>query len=51
MMRLFIAIQFDDRLIDALTGFQDNLKEQGVTGKGKALDDLYGDRECIKSAE
>ena len=41
MMRLFIAIQFDDLMIDALTGFQDDLKEQGVTGNYTSRDNLH----------
>ena len=31
-MRLFIAIQFEEHIIDALTDFQDGLRAQGVTG-------------------
>ena len=31
-MRLFIAIQFEEKILDALTDFQGDLKAQGVTG-------------------
>ena len=31
-MRLFIAIQFDETILDALTDFQDDLRWQGVRG-------------------
>lgn len=30
-MRLFIAIQFEENILDALTDFQADLKSQGVT--------------------
>ena len=31
-MRLYIAIQFEEKILDALNDFQDDLKAQGVTG-------------------
>ena len=31
-MRLFIAIQFEENILDALTDFQADLKSQGVSG-------------------
>lgn len=31
-MRLFIAIQLEENILDALTDFQADLKSQGVTG-------------------
>lgn len=31
-MRLFIAIQFEEKILDALSVSQDDLKAQGVTG-------------------
>ncbi len=40
-MRLFIAIQFDDRVLDALTGFQSELREQGVKGNFTSEENLH----------
>ena len=40
-MRLFIAIQFEKNIIDALTGFQNDLKSQGVTGNYTKRDNLH----------
>ncbi|MBQ9277699.1 MAG: RNA 2',3'-cyclic phosphodiesterase [Lachnospiraceae bacterium] len=40
-MRLFIAIQFDENIINALTDFQDNLKRQGVTGNYTKRENLH----------
>ena len=40
-MRLFIAIQFDDSIIDALTGFQSKLREQGVKGNFTSEENLH----------
>ena len=33
-MRLFIAIQFNDEIIDAMTGFQSELREKSLSGVG-----------------
>ena len=40
-MRLFIAIQFDDNMLDALTDFQDDLRSQGVTGNYTRRENLH----------
>ncbi len=40
-MRLFIAIQFEDKILDALTDFQDDLKAQGVTGNYTKRENLH----------
>ena len=40
-MRLFIAIQFDDSILDELTNFQEDLKRQGVTGNYTARENLH----------
>lgn len=40
-MRLFIAIQFDDEILDALTDFQNDLKAQGVTGNYMKRENLH----------
>ena len=40
-MRLFIAIQFDDSILDELTNFQEDLKRQGVTGNYSARENLH----------
>ncbi len=40
-MRLFIALQFDDNILDALTGFQDDLKNKGVTGNFTRRENLH----------
>ena len=40
-MRLFIAIQFNDEIIDALTGFQSGLREQGVKGNFTPVENLH----------
>ena len=40
-MRLFIAIQFDESILDALTDFQDDLKSQGVTGNYTKRENLH----------
>ncbi len=40
-MRLFIAIEFDDNIISALTGLQADMKSQGVTGKFTKQENLH----------
>lgn len=40
-MRLFIAIQFEENMIDALTDFQDSLRAQGVTGNFTRRENLH----------
>ncbi len=40
-MRLFIAIQFDPSIIDSLTEFQNELREEGVTGNFTAAENLH----------
>ena len=40
-LRLFIAIQFDEKILDALTDFQDDLKAQGVTGNYTGRENLH----------
>ncbi len=40
-MRLFIAIQFDDEILDALTSFQCELREQGVKGNFTSEENLH----------
>ena len=40
-MRMFIAIQFDDNILDTLTGFQDDLKNKGVTGNFTRRENLH----------
>ena len=40
-MRLFIAIQFDDTILDTLTGFQEELKDKGVTGNFTRKENLH----------
>ncbi len=40
-MRLFIAIQFEEKILDVLTGFQDNLRAQGVTGNYTKRENLH----------
>ena len=40
-MRLFIAIQFEDHILDALTAFQKELKAQGVTGNYTKRENLH----------
>lgn len=40
-MRLFIAIQFDENILDALTSFQADLKSQGVTGNYTKRENLH----------
>ncbi len=40
-MRLFIAIQFDKNILDALTDFQADLKSQGVTGNYTRRENLH----------
>ena len=40
-MRLFIAIQFEENIINALTDFQNNLKRQGVTGNYTKRENLH----------
>ncbi|MCR4764418.1 MAG: RNA 2',3'-cyclic phosphodiesterase [Lachnospiraceae bacterium] len=40
-MRLFIAINFDDNLLEALTDFQDDLRVQGVTGNYTSRENLH----------
>ena len=40
-MRLFIAINFDQSILDALTDFQDDLRMQGVTGNYIRAENLH----------
>lgn len=40
-MRLFIAIQFDDEVLDVLEGFQAGLKDLGVTGNYTRRENLH----------
>ncbi len=40
-MRLFIAIQFEEEILDALTDFQDDLKSLGVTGNYTSRENLH----------
>ena len=40
-MRLFIAIRFDDEILDALMRFQGDLKKQGVTGRFTPRENLH----------
>ena len=40
-MRLFIAIQFDNELTDALSDFQNNLKLSGVTGNFTKKENMH----------
>lgn len=40
-MRLFIAIQFEEHIIDALMDFQDGLRAQGVTGNYTRRENLH----------
>lgn len=58
-MRLFIAIQFEDNILDSLRDFQDRLRRQGVTGNFTKTDNLhitlafigdYGDPDAVLDA-
>ena len=40
-MRLFIAIQFDDEILDALTDFQNNMKLSGVSGNFTRRENMH----------
>lgn len=40
-MRLFIAIQFEENILDALTDFQAGLKSQGVSGNYTKRENLH----------
>ncbi len=40
-MRLFIAIKFEENILDALTDFQADLKSQGVTGNYTKRENLH----------
>ncbi len=40
-MRLFIAIQFDEEILDILTDFQNELKRQGVKGNYTSRENLH----------
>ena len=40
-MRLFIAIQFEENILDALTDFEADLKSQGVTGNYTRRENLH----------
>ncbi len=40
-MRLFIAIQFEENVLDALTAFQSGLKSQGVAGNYTRRENLH----------
>ena len=41
IMRLFIAIQFEENILDALTDFQGDLRSQGVTGNYTRRENLH----------
>ena len=40
-MRLFIAIQFEENILDALSDFQDDLRSRGVTGNYTKRENLH----------
>ncbi|MBR5058624.1 MAG: RNA 2',3'-cyclic phosphodiesterase [Clostridiales bacterium] len=40
-MRLFIAIRFDDEVVDALTRFKGVMKKQGVTGRYTPRENMH----------
>ncbi len=40
-MRLFIALQFEDTILDALTGYQDDLRSCGITGNFTRRENLH----------
>ena len=40
-MRLFIAIKFDEEILDTLTDFQNELKRQGVKGNYTSRENLH----------
>lgn len=40
-MRLFIAIQFEEKILDALEDFQDDMRAQGVTGNYTRRENLH----------
>ncbi|MCR5303300.1 MAG: RNA 2',3'-cyclic phosphodiesterase [Lachnospiraceae bacterium] len=40
-MRLFIAILFEENILDALTDFQDDLRDQGVTGNYTKRENMH----------
>ena len=40
-MRLFIAVQFDPSIIDSLSEFQNDLREDGVTGNFTSKENLH----------
>ena len=40
-MRLFIAIQFDERILDELIDFQEELMSQGVKGNYTTRENLH----------
>lgn len=40
-MRLFIAIQFDEKILSALTDFQESLKKLGVRGRFTPQENLH----------
>lgn len=40
-MRLFIAIRFENKILDALTRFQGELKKQGVTGRFTPRENMH----------
>ena len=40
-MRLFIAIQFDDEILDELREFQEDLKAKGVKGRYTVMENLH----------
>ena len=41
IMRFFIAIQFEENILDALTDFQADLKSQGVSGNYTKRENLH----------
>ena len=40
-MRLFIALQFDDNILDALSDYQDDLRALGITGNYTRRENLH----------
>ena len=40
-MRLFIAIRFENKILDALTRFQGELKQQGVSGRFTPRENMH----------
>ncbi len=40
-MRLFIAVQFNDEILEALNELQDELRDQGVEGQYSPSENLH----------